>query len=93
MVEFTGHRLDAVVALTVDENALVERLLLRAETDGRADDTEDVIRRLMQIYSEPTEPLLEVYRGRGSLLEVDGMGEVDEVTARIFGVLDVIVES
>ncbi|WP_460712486.1 adenylate kinase [Nocardioides dilutus] len=93
MVEFTGHRLDAVVALTVDEDAVVERLLRRAETDGRADDTEDVIRRRMQVYAEQTEPLLAVYRGRGILIEVDGMGEVDQVTERIFSALDDIVES
>src|SRR6188768_3413599 len=50
MVAFTGHRIDAVVALTVDEDAIVERLLRRAETDGRADDTEDVIRRRLEVY-------------------------------------------
>jgi adenylate kinase len=93
MVEFTGHRLDAVVALTVDEDAVVERLLRRAETDGRADDTEDVIRRRMQVYAEQTEPLIQVYRGRGILIEVDGMGEVDEVTERIFAALNGVVES
>lgn len=93
MVEFTGHRLDAVVALTVDEDAVVQRLLRRAETDGRADDTEDVIRRRMQVYAEQTEPLIAVYRGRGILIEVDGMGEVEEVTERIFSALDVVVES
>ena len=93
MVAFTGHRLDAVVALTVDEDAVVQRLLRRAETEGRADDTEDVIRRRMQVYAEQTEPLLEVYRGRGILIEVDGTGEVDEVTERIFAALDGVIES
>jgi adenylate kinase len=93
MVEFTGHRLDAVVALTVDEDAVVERLLRRAETDGRADDSEDVIRRRMQVYAEQTEPLIQVYRGRGILIEVDGMGQVDEVTERIFDALNGVVES
>jgi adenylate kinase len=93
MVEFTGHRLDAVVALTVDEDAVVQRLLRRAITDGRADDTEDVIRRRLQVYAEQTEPLLDVYRGRDILIEVDGMGEVDEVTERIFRALDDIIES
>lgn len=88
MIAATGHRLDAVVALTVDEEALVQRLLRRAETDGRADDTEDVIRRRMQVYAEQTEPLLGVYRGRGILHEIDGMGEVDDVTERILAVLD-----
>ncbi|PKH43619.1 adenylate kinase [Nocardioides alpinus] len=93
MIEFTGHRLDAVVVLTVDSEELVQRLLQRAQTDGRADDTEDVIRRRQEIYLEQTEPLIGVYRERGILVEVDGMGEVDDVTARIFAALDEIPQS
>ena len=93
MIGFTGHRLDAVVVLTVDAEELVQRLLNRAVTDGRTDDTEDVIRRRQEIYAEQTEPLIEVYRERGILIEVDGMGEVDEVTERIFGALDAVMQS
>jgi len=84
MVRHTGHKLDAVVVLTVDEEELVQRLLQRAEVEGRADDTEEVIRRRQEVYAEQTEPLIGVYRERGILHEVDGMGEVDEVTERIF---------
>ena len=93
MVEFTGHRLDAVVVLTVDDEEIVQRLLQRAEVEGRADDTEDVIRRRQEVYREQTEPLIEVYRERGILLEVDGIGEVDQVTKRIFEALDVVPQS
>ncbi|HEU4337513.1 MAG TPA: adenylate kinase [Nocardioides sp.] len=93
MIEFTGHRLDAVVVLAVDSEELVQRLLQRAQTDGRADDTEDVIRRRQEVYLEQTEPLIAVYRERGILVEVDGMGEVDEVTTRIFDALDVVPQS
>ena len=93
MIGFTGHQLDAVVVLTVDPEELVQRLLQRAQTDGRADDTEDVIRRRQEVYAEQTEPLIEVYRERGILIEVDGMGEVDDVTARIFDALDVVPQS
>ena len=50
MVEFTGHRLDAAVVLTVDGEEIVQRLLQRAEVEGRADDTEDVIRRRQEVY-------------------------------------------
>ena len=71
----------------------VARLLQRAQTEGRADDTEEVIRRRQTVYAEQTEPLIEVYRDRGLLVEVDGMGEVDEVTKRIFAALDEIPES
>ena len=93
MIKFTGHELDAVVVLTVDGEELVQRLLQRAETDGRSDDTEDVIRRRQEVYAEQTEPLIDVYRDRNLLIEVDGMGEVDEVTERIFAALEDVRES
>jgi adenylate kinase len=85
-----GHdvRLDAVVSLAADQDELVARLLQRAQIEGRADDTEDVIRRRQEVYEEQTAPLLEVYGERGLLVEVDGMGEVDAVTQRIFAELE-----
>jgi adenylate kinase len=93
MIRFTGHKLDAAVVLTVNQEELISRLLQRAETEGRADDTEDVIRRRQEIYAEQTAPLIDVYRQRGLLVEVDGLGEIDEVTARIFSVLESVPES
>ena len=93
MIKHTGHVLDAVVVLTVDKEELVQRLLQRAETEGRTDDTEDVVRRRQEVYEDQTAPLIDVYRDRGLLIEVDGMGEVDEVTSRIFDALDVVPQS
>jgi adenylate kinase len=93
MIGHTGHRLDAVVVLTVDADEIVERLLQRARVEGRADDTEDVVRRRQEVYAEQTEPLIEVYRSRGLVHEIDGMGAVDEVTKRIFDALDVVSQS
>ncbi len=93
MIQYTGHRLDAVVVLAVDSEELIKRLLERAQTEGRADDTEEVIRRRQEVYAEQTEPLIEVYRERDLLIEVDGMGEVDDVTARIFEALKGVPES
>jgi adenylate kinase len=93
MIAFTGHRLDAVVVLTVDADEIVQRLLQRALLEGRADDTEDVIRRRQELYAEQTAPLIDVYRDRGQLIEVDGMGEVDDVTARIVVALEPVPES
>jgi adenylate kinase len=93
MITFTGHRLDAVVVLTVDPDELVRRLTARAQTEGRTDDTEDVIRRRQEVYSEQTEPLIEVYRDRGLLCEVDGIGEVEDVSKRILDALAQVQES
>ncbi len=83
-----GGELDAVLELTVDEDEVVGRLLRRAEVEGRVDDTEDVIRERMAIYHRETAPLAEVYAGRGLLVQVDGLGEVDEVCDRIGATLD-----
>ena len=93
MVKHTGHALDAVVVLTVNQEELVQRLLKRAEIEGRADDTEDVIRRRQEVYVEQTEPLIDVYRDRNLLIEVDGLGDVDEVTERIFQALESVPQS
>ncbi|MFK5690204.1 adenylate kinase [Ornithinimicrobium sp. LYQ92] len=87
MLGGAGHALDAVVELTVDTDEVVQRLLTRAQDQGRADDTEEVIRERMRIYAEETAPLAAVYKERGLLRRVDGMGTVDEVTARIEAVL------
>lgn len=88
MLEAAGHSLDAAVVLTVDNEEVVARLLKRAQTDGRSDDTEDVIRKRQEVYVEQTAPLIDVYRSRGLLVEVDGMGEVTEVTDRVMSALD-----
>jgi adenylate kinase len=93
MIKHTGHALDAVVVLTVDPEELVQRLLERAKSEGRADDTEEVIRRRQEVYTEQTAPLIDVYRDRGLLVEVNGMGEVDDVTQRIFDALAGVPES
>jgi adenylate kinase len=88
MLEASGSRLDVVLELTVDEDEVVTRLLRRAQTDGRSDDTEDVIRRRQQIYARETAPLTEVYSGRGLLVRVDGLGEMDVVTDRLVAAVD-----
>lgn len=93
MINYTGHCLDAVVVLTVDSEELIKRLLQRAQTEGRTDDTEEVVRRRQEVYADQTEPLIEVYRDRGLLIEIDGMGEVEEVTGRIFDTLKEVPES
>jgi adenylate kinase len=87
MLASHGAKLDRVLELTVDDDAVVARLLKRAESEGRADDTEDVIRERMAIYHRETKPLSDTYRERGLLVEVDGLGEVGQVTGRILAAL------
>lgn len=83
MLAADDQALDAVLELTVDTDEVVGRLLKRAEIEGRIDDTEDVIRRRQQVYVDETAPLAAVYRDRGLLRQVDGMGDVDTVTKRL----------
>lgn len=82
-----AQQLDRVIELVVDVDAVVGRLLKRAEIEGRADDNEATIRRRQEIYTEQTAPLIEVYSQRGLLVEVDGMGSVDEVLERALSAL------
>ncbi|GAB3915321.1 adenylate kinase [Microlunatus endophyticus] len=88
VLEQGGVALDVVLSLKVDIDELVERLRKRAESEGRDDDSEEAIRIRQQKYLDETSPLLDVYRDRGLLVEVDGVGEVSEITQRIFAALD-----
>jgi adenylate kinase len=80
--------LDAVILLTADTEEIVRRLLNRAIEQGRTDDTEDVIRRRLEVYEAETAPLTSVYASRGLVIMVDGLGAIDEVTGRIVEALD-----
>ena len=84
--------IDAVISLLADTEEVVARLLRRAEIDGRADDNEETIRVRLQVYADQTAPLLEVYRSRGLLVEVNGLGDIDEVSDRVFTALDALGE-
>ncbi|TFH52395.1 adenylate kinase [Actinomyces viscosus] len=87
MLKASGLALDVVVEITADAEAVVARLLKRAGEQGRADDTEPVIRHRLEVYAESTAPLAGIYAGRGLLVQVDGMGEIDAVTGRIMEAL------
>ena len=78
-----GVELDNVLLLSVDPEELVRRLIRRAHLEGRADDTEAVIRRRLEVYEEQTAPLAAHYSARDLLTVVNGAGRVDDVTDRI----------
>ena len=76
--------LDGLVQLNVPHEELMKRMLLRAEQEGRADDTEEGISRRLAIYWEETAPLSDYYRETGGkVFEVDGFGGIDEVFGRV----------
>lgn len=87
LLELSGVGLDAVVLLEADPDELVSRLLARSEEQGRADDTDSVIRRRLEVYAAETGPLAAGYAERDLLATVDGLGPVDEITERILAAL------
>ena len=82
-----GESLSAVIQIIADTDEVVRRLLNRAIEQGRTDDTEDVIRHRLDVYAEQTAPLIEVFSNRQLVIEVDGLGAVEIVTARILEAL------
>jgi adenylate kinase len=82
-----GTALDAVIQLVVDPVEVVTRLMKRAHEEGRTDDTEETIRYRQALYQRETTPLIEIYRERGIVVEIDALGDVDEVADRIAAAL------
>ncbi|MGR0221115.1 adenylate kinase [Agromyces sp. ZXT2-6] len=82
-----GESLDAVLELEVPREESITRLRQRALDQGRTDDTEEIIANRLAIYERETAPILDVYRERDLVLRIDGVGTLDEVTARIFDAL------
>jgi adenylate kinase len=78
-----GQSLDAVIQLVADQEEVVTRLRKRAIEQGRTDDTEEAIRHRQEVYARETAPLIPVFRERGILIEVDGLGDIDDISARI----------
>ncbi|MDT0185121.1 adenylate kinase [Microbacterium sp. ARD31] len=87
-LEDRGEALDAVIELSVPRDESITRLSLRAQEQGRTDDTEEIIANRLSIYERETAPILEVYRERGIVDAVDGVGSLDEITARIVAALE-----
>jgi adenylate kinase len=79
-----GQDVSLVLALDVNEEEIVKRLLKRAELEGRKDDTEEVIRKRMNVYYTQTKPLIEYYKKRGKYESVYGIGSIDDISEKLF---------
>ncbi len=80
--------LDAVIQLVADTDEVVARLRKRAIAQGRLDDSEEAIRHRQDVFARETSPLVAVYGARDLVIEVDGLGEIDAVAARIHEALE-----
>jgi adenylate kinase len=78
-----GSRIDSVISLTVDDQALIDRIGKRFLEEGRADDNPESFKTRLAAYSAQTAPLLPFYKAQGKLVEVDGMNSVEQVATDI----------
>jgi adenylate kinase len=83
-----GRSFSVVFALQIPDAVAFERLRLRARVEGRADDTDEAIRRRLEHYHRETEPLIEHYRVRGNLVPIHAERSEGEVFAEIQAALD-----
>ncbi len=88
MLARRGSRIDKVVRLVVDGDALMQRLTTRFIEEGRADDNPEAFKTRLEAYDAMTAPLIPFYRDQGKLVEVDGLGSIDDVAAGIAAALD-----
>jgi adenylate kinase len=93
MLDEIGRPLTVVLEFQLPEEVSIERLTLRADEEGRADDTPDAIRRRLRLYHEQTEPLIEHYRARGNLVGIPANRPVEEVFQEIQRVLEQVAVS
>ncbi len=82
-----GHTVSLVLALEVDEDELVARLLKRAQDQGRKDDTEEVIKNRLVQYHHHTKPLIDYYLDKKLYQEVHGMGTIDDIFSQLCSVI------
>lgn len=89
MLATAGKPLDGVLEIQVPTEELIRRISGRrsSEAVARADDDPETVRRRLEVYTEQTAPLVEFYAARGILRPIDGIGEVDEITARALSAL------
>ncbi|WP_372633496.1 adenylate kinase [Fodinibius sp.] len=85
ILEKNDETLTAFLQLQVPEKELIERILSRGE--GRTDDTREGIKKRLKVYKEETEPVLDYYREKGAVQEVDGTGSIEEIFTRITTIL------
>jgi adenylate kinase len=83
LLEGNGNPLSAVVNLSVPERVLLDRLASRSGQENRSDDTRETVLERLRVYRQKTEPLIDFYRKRGLLFDVDGVGSVPEIADRI----------
>ncbi len=88
LMEEQDAKIDLLIKLEVEEDEIVRRLLLRGKDSGRVDDqSEDTIRKRIEVYKEETTPVFEYYNDKNIAYEIEGTGSIEEIFARIESVI------
>lgn len=87
-LEQSNQRLDLVIELVADMNTLISRLLSRAKEQNRADDTEAVISKRLEVYLAETAPIIDTYKNKDLVIQVDGLGEISVISRRIITAIE-----
>lgn len=83
-----NEKITAVLSLVVSDEEILKRLLRRAEIEGRKDDTKEVIENRISVYNAQTQPLIDYYRNKGILADVQGIGSIDGIFNDLCSVID-----
>ncbi|MFT8356578.1 MAG: adenylate kinase [Bifidobacterium sp.] len=87
ILEELGTPLDHAIALNAERSVLMDRMKKRAEIEGRADDTPEIIAKRLDVYEHETAPLIDIYRKRGVLVEIDSTGGIESISEHILDAL------
>ena len=88
MLAERGHKVAAMIELSVPEDELMARLINRGKEGGRSDDNEETIKKRLNVYHTQTSPLIDWYEKEGIHHHIEGLGTVDEIFARVCNVID-----
>lgn len=88
MLDERGHKVAAMIELSVPKEELVKRLVNRGKISGRSDDNEETIQKRLNVYHEQTAPLIDWYDNEGIHHHVEGLGTVDDIFGRICQIID-----
>ena len=84
-----GEQVDVLIALDVDDEEIVQRILNRGKTSGRADDNDErIIRNRIEVYKKETTPVFEYYEAKGKAQKVNGIGTIEEIGDRLSAIID-----
>ncbi len=93
MLDINGTPICLVISVEVDEEELFNRLMGRSEDSGRSDDSDEIIKRRLEVYKEQTLPLISYYKAQGKIAAIKGMDPVEQVFGKICHAIDTYLHS